>query len=282
MQQHTISMPVVVHGHGLHTNSHSTVRLKSSPANTGVVFHVMLGHEAMAEIPATIDYALDGRYRTVLSHGPWTVSTPEHLLAAVYGLGISNLVIEIWGSEVPALDGSAIGWSDCIAKAGPVAQDCNVDSIVVLRPVQVGNDAAWCSLAPSKRFSLEYNLFYDHPMIGHQQIRLDLNRETFTEDLASARTFGFYSDLDQLQSMGLAHGSALTNTLVYSETAIMNSNGYRYSNEPVRHKLLDAVGDLSLAGGSLIGEFVGYRSGHELNQMLLRELFSDRQNYCWC
>ena len=275
--QHTIKTAIHCTGTGLHSGHPVSVRLLPAPAGHGVVFcRTDLG----ASVAARFDRVVETRLCTVLGHGELRVGTVEHLMAALAGARVDNVLVEVDGPELPVFDGSAEPWSFLLDCAGSAAQDEARADIEVLRTVRVEENGAFAELRPG-RAGLELSLSIDFPAaaIGRQALSVSLSPAAFRRDLARARTFTQRSDIEGLQRTGLAKGGSLDNAVVVDGAAILNPAGLRMPDEFVRHKLLDAVGDLALAGAPLRGRFIGHKSGHSLNNRLLAALFADSANW---
>ena len=280
--QSTLRHKIWCRGVGLHSGLPVTVSIHPADSDTGIVFHIMDDAQIVAIIPATVDYALSGFHRTVLGNGCYTINTIEHLMAALASRNINNAIIKVWGNELPAHDGSAAGWCFLLDCAGIVKQNNDLRAIKVLDAVQVSDGKDWCMIEPDECFSLCYELEYSHPLIGRQQYNITLDQREFDQQLAGARTFGFFRDADLLRSCGLALGATLQNTIVFDNNALLSSNTVlHWHNEPCRHKILDAIGDLALIGSPIVGKFTGVRSGHTLNQQLVRQLLIETDKWCW-
>jgi UDP-3-O-[3-hydroxymyristoyl] N-acetylglucosamine deacetylase len=210
-----------------------------------------------------------------------SVSTVEHLMAALAGYGIDNCLIEIDGPEVPIMDGSAEPFAFLFDCAGLTEQNERRRAIEVLRVVRAGSERHYATLAPAPGMALSFEIDFENAVVARQRLSLDLRNGTFRQELARARTFGFADEVAQLRRMGLARGGSLDNAVVIGDGCILNREGLRFPDEFVRHKLLDALGDLYLAGGPLIGRFHGHRAGHALNNQLLRALFANQANWRW-
>jgi UDP-3-O-[3-hydroxymyristoyl] N-acetylglucosamine deacetylase len=274
--QRTLKGEGVLTGVGVHSGNKASLRLIPAEADQGIVFiRTDLKNGARA-IQARWDKVVDTRLCTVLGneHGG-TIGTVEHLMAALSGCGIDNATVEIDGPEIPIMDGSAGSFVELIESIGTTEQDVQRRSILVLKPVEITDGNRTARLLPdsSPRYSLEID-FGDGP-IKRQQMDFDLSRIGFKSEIGRARTFGFYEDGEKLRSMGLGLGCSLENTVVIKDKAIMNAEGLRFENEFVRHKLLDAIGDLALAGAPLRAKFQGCCTGHAMNNKLLRALFAD-------
>lgn len=272
MNQKTIRNEIRVSGIGLHSGNDSRVVIRPSGMDHGLKIISISDGKIAGEFPATIGSTINGSFKTAIGIGSVTVDTIEHLMAALCACGITSADIEVHGTEIPALDGTATIWMDLIRSAGVSSLDGYIDPIIVKNVIRVGTDTAWCSLEPCDHFELIYELGYDHPMLRHQVARLELDENSFLQEIAPARTFGFYSDLAELRQAGLANGADLSNTLVFNDDGVINPDGMRWPNEPARHKLMDAIGDLYLAGKPIIGRFRGYHSGHQMNHDLVRKL----------
>jgi UDP-3-O-[3-hydroxymyristoyl] N-acetylglucosamine deacetylase len=277
MSRRTIVREVAVTGTALHSGASVTMALRPAPLGAGIVF--CRTDLAGAEIPARYDRVCDTRLGTVIAEGAAKVGVIEHLMAAIAGVGIDDLLVSIDGPEPPILDGSALGYLELCEKAGLRELPGAREAVKVLRRVEACRGDASAALFPAGALSFEFTLEYPDPIIGRQDFSFPFDGEGFRRDIAPARTFGFVRDLEALNKMGLGRGASLENTLALEETRIVNADKMRFADEFVRHKILDAVGDLALAGCPLVGRFEGIRSGHALNNALLRALFADPANY---
>ena len=269
-------------GIGLHSGHTISMSLKPAPLGAGIVFHrTDLG----LAIPARHDFVVETRLCTQigLPNNPAArVGTIEHVMAALAAAGIDDCVIELNGPEVPILDGSAAPFLFLIECAGVIEQFAARRTIEVLRPVRVEDDhGAWAELAPNPEmaFDAELTIDFGETAIGRQSMALRVSLESFRTELADSRTFTLADDVARLRAAGLAQGGSLANAVVVDGPMILNPGGLRSPTEFVRHKLLDVVGDLALAGAPIAARFTGHRSGHALNNMLLRAMFSDRRNW---
>ena len=280
--QATLGSAIDCVGVGVHSGQRVALSLRPAAPGTGIVFHrTDLG----VDIPARHDHVVDTRLCTVLAlpgRPEARVGTVEHLMAALFAAGIDNAVIELNGPEVPILDGSAEPFLFLIECAGRQAQSLSRRVIEVCRPVRVAEGDAFAELRPSTApasvspgLDMALSIDFAAPAIGRQALSLSLDATSFRRELASARTFGLAAEVDQLRAAGLARGGSLENAVVVDHARVLNPNGLRMPDEFVRHKLLDAVGDLALAGGALRGRFVAHRTGHALNNRLLHALFAD-------
>jgi UDP-3-O-[3-hydroxymyristoyl] N-acetylglucosamine deacetylase len=276
-RQHTLKAPIGCVGIGVHTGRRAQLRLVPAAADHGIVFRrTDLG----LDIPARFDRVVDTRLCTVLGHeaAPTArVGTVEHLMAALSGCGIDNVLVEIDGPELPILDGSANPYVFLIDCAGIAEQDATRRIVAVRRTVRVSEGAAWAELRPlpMRGFEMAMSIDFAAAAIGSQALSLRLTPDSFRRELASARTFAMAADIERLRESGLARGGSLDNAVVVDGAKVLNPAGLRCPDEFVRHKLLDAVGDLALAGAAIHGRFVASRSGHTLNNKLLRALFAE-------
>lgn len=276
--QRTLQRAASIEGVGLHSGQRVTLRLIPAPVEHGLVF-VRTDLSDRPTIPVRSEYVVDTSLATSLGHGSARVGTVEHLLAALSGLGIDNLRIELDGPEVPIVDGSAEPFARLINEAGIRAQEEFKQFIVIKRSVTVVDGDKHATFSPSRRFRIDCTIDFKHPLISDQQFTLEFSDRSFVREVARARTFGFLRDVDRLRQMGLARGGSLDNAVVVDDFSILNPEGLRFPDEFVRHKLLDVIGDLALAGAPLFAQFRGYKTGHALNNRLLRELFSRKGAY---
>lgn len=281
--QRTLKTPISCSGIGLHSGEKVTITLSPAEPDTGVVFRRTDLAAGGVKIPASWRHVTDTCMCTTLGvEGPGKVGrvrvgTVEHLLAAVAGCHIDNLAIELNGPEVPIMDGSSAPFVFLVDCAGVVEQHAQRRAIQVVKQVAVGNHDAMASLAPSHGFSVSFEIDFEAAAIARQEYFVSLDNGAFKSEIARARTFGFAEDVKKLHAAGLALGGSLDNAVVVDGDRIMNPDGLRYENEFVRHKVLDAVGDLALAGAPILGHFHGFRSGHGMHNKLLRALFADRE-----
>lgn len=275
--QTTLARAVTLEGIGVHSGQPVAVRFNPADADTGVVFHLDGGAELRAlvsEVGAT-DLSTQIGDRS----GPH-VATVEHLMAALYGLGIDNVLVEVDGVEAPILDGSSAQFVEAFDQAGLEILDVKRRFIRVLKPVRIDRGASWAEFRPYDGTRFEVEIDFESPAIGRQRFASDMTPDVFRRDISRARTFGFMKDVERLWAGGFALGSSLENSVVIGDDGrIINMEGLRYKDEFVRHKTLDAVGDLALAGARFIGCFRSYRGGHRLNAMALRALLSDRSAF---
>jgi len=277
MTRRTIAREISATGIALHCGKPIRMTLSPAAPGTGVVFRrADLGGR---EIAARYDKVSETRLGTVIAEGDTSVGVIEHLMAAVAGLGIDDLVVELDGPEPPILDGDAASYAALLDEAGIVERHTPAKAIEVRQPVTVGEGAVTASLQPFPERIFDFEIVFDTPAIGRQHYAWTCSPQSFRRDIAPARTFGFLKDQEALNKMGLALGANLENTLVIDRDQVVNAALMRFPDEFVRHKILDALGDMALAGAPLIGRFEGRRSSHALNNALLRKLFADPANW---
>ena len=253
--------------------------LRPAAPDSGIVFR---RSDAGAEIRADWSNSVESALSTVLSNREGIqVATVEHLLAALAGNRIDNAVVELDGPEVPIMDGSATPFVRLIESVGTEAQEAPRRAIRILKPVEVAENGSSAALLPGSGFSMSFEIDFDNPLIRRQDISLRIDRNAFNTELAPARTFGLLDDWPRLKAAGLARGGSLDNAVVVSGDRVLNAGGLRFVDEFVRHKLVDATGDLFLAGGAIIGHFRGLRSGHALTRRLLAAVFADPNSWCY-
>jgi UDP-3-O-[3-hydroxymyristoyl] N-acetylglucosamine deacetylase len=272
--QATLKRSVVLSGVGVHDNARARLTLHPAPANTGIVFECS---GAARPIAANWTNVVDTTLRTVLGDaGGCKIGTVEHLLSACAGLGLDNLRVEIEGPELPAFDGSAAAFVEALDEAGTVELPQSREALKVLTPVRVQHGLSFAEFAPAEQgLTLDVEIDFADPVIGRQRKMLAIDPGTFRRELSRARSFGFLRDLAPLQTRSLALGASLENTVALLEDAVLNPEGLRFPDECVRHKMLDALGDLALAGAPISGVFRSYCGGHALNVAALRALMSD-------
>lgn len=281
-RQTTLAREIELSGAGVHSGAPVSVVLHPAEADTGYRFLVTKRGRIIADIPAVVGSVKNLTLCTVIGdESGATVGTVEHLLAALRGLAIDNCVIEIDSREVPIMDGSSAVFVDAIDEAGIKYLSEPRKFIQVLRTVRVEENGCWGELSPNDQFHLDVEIDFDTPLIGRQRLALDMSPAVFRDQLSRARTFGFMRDVEKLWKAGLALGASLDNTVALADDRIMNAEGLRYPQEFVRHKMLDAVGDLALAGAPIIGAFRSSRGGHRLNAHVLQAMFADADNWRW-
>jgi UDP-3-O-[3-hydroxymyristoyl] N-acetylglucosamine deacetylase len=277
-RQTTLRSHATVTGVGVHSGLAVSLTIGPAPVNTGFLFVRTGLDDADREVPAIAARVTATDFQTALGdrEGP-LVSTSEHILAALRGMGVDNATIEVDGPEVPIMDGSAAAFVAAIDQAGIVTQSASRRFIQILKPVQVAIGDSFGELRPhAGGFRVEVEIDFTSAVIGRQSYSLDLNPESFRREVSRARTFGFMSDTARLWSAGFALGASFENSVVFDEDRLLNPEGLRYSDECVRHKVLDAIGDLTLAGLPLLGAYRSIRPGHKLNHAVLTALLADR------
>jgi len=272
--QRTLSGPIGCDGVGLHTGQAVKMTLHPAPADHGIVF-VRSDLPRPIEIPATARYVVNTELATTVGREGARVGTVEHLLAALSGLGIDNVRIELDGPEVPIMDGSAAPFAYLIRTAGVRMLDAPKSFVVIKKRVSVRDGEKTATLDPCDRFKINCRIDFHHPLISNQTFEMEFSDRTFAREIARARTFGFLRDVETLKKEGLARGGSLENAIVVDEFSILNPDGLRFPDEFVRHKVLDAMGDVALFGRPVIGHLRVYKSGHALNHRLVEKVLAD-------
>jgi len=234
------------------------------------------GSDGIRAVPTNVS---DTTLATTLGMNGTRVSTVEHLLSALFGTGIDNAIIETDSFEIPIMDGSSLPFVDFLKDAGIKSQGKSKRFVVIKEPVSVSDGEGRAAILPSSEFRITYEIDFSHPLIGKQSYDMIFSHDTYERNICAARTFGFLQDVEYLQARGLALGGSLNNAIVLDDNKVINKEGLRFPDEFVKHKILDAIGDLSLIGMPIIGHFVAYKSGHRLNNLLLRKLLDNRK--CW-
>ena len=278
LRQRTLKTVIRATGVGLHTGAKVAMTLRPAQPNTGIMFR-RVDLDQPVDIPATAFRVTDTRLCSTLEESGAKVATVEHLMSAFAGLGIDNAWVDLDGPEVPIMDGSAGPFVFLIQSAGIEEQAAPKRFIRVRKAIAVSDQDKWARLEPFDGFRLSFSIEYDHPVLSRsgQTATVDFAETSYVKEVARARTFGFMQDVEALRSSGLALGGSLDNAVVMDEFRVLNAEGLRYQDEFVKHKVLDAVGDLYLAGHPLIGSFSAHKSGHALNNKLVRALLADRE-----
>lgn len=278
MKQRTLKEPVRTTGVGLHTGVKVEITLRPAPPDTGIVFRRM-DLDPPAELKADPYLVTDTRLCSMLESGPAKVSTVEHLMSALAGLGIDNALVDLTGPEIPILDGSSAPFVYLLQSAGIVEQDAPKRYVRILRPIEVRDGDKLARLTPHNGFKIDFTIDFKHPVFekSGKTVSIDFAETAYAKEVARARTFGFMHEVEALRNSGLALGGSLDNAIVMDEYRVLNVEGLRYEDEFVKHKVLDAIGDLYLLGYPIIGEFEAYKSGHALNNALLRELLQHQE-----
>ena len=284
LAQRTLKTVTKAVGVGLHSGQRVELTLRPAAPDTGIVFRRI-------DLPQPVDIAIsalavtDTRLASTVSNGNAKVFTVEHLMSACAGLGLDNLYIDITAEEVPILDGSASSFVFLLQSAGIELQNAPKQFVRVLKAVEVregeGASTKWARLAPYEGYKLSFEIDFDHPAVDStgQRVEFDIGSGSYTRDIARARTFGFTKDVEMMRANGLAMGGGLDNAIVMDDYKVLNSEGLRYNDEFVKHKILDAMGDLHLLGKPLLAAYSAFRSGHALNNKLLRELLAHKEAY---
>jgi UDP-3-O-[3-hydroxymyristoyl] N-acetylglucosamine deacetylase len=275
LRQRTLKTAIRTTGVGLHTGARVELALRPAGVDTGIVFHRVDLPDA-ATLPALAENVGDTRLSSTLRRGGVSVSTVEHLMSALAGLGIDNLHVDVAGPEIPIMDGSAYPFVYLLQSAGLAEQAAAKRYLRVTAPVEVRDGDKWARFDPFPGFKLDFTIDFPHPVFGseNRHVVLDFAEHSYVKEVARARTFGFMQDVEAMRAAGLALGGSLNNAIVLDETRILNSEGLRFDNEFVRHKMLDAIGDLYLLGHPLIGQYTAYKPGHALNNALARALLA--------
>ncbi len=272
--QKTLKSPVTLKGIGLHTGRPAEVQIFPAQPNEGLQFEKTVGGKTY-RVPAHFESVVSTTLATSLGIAgieDSKISTVEHLMSALYAMGVTNALIRMEGPEVPILDGSSAPFVEALLETGLAAQPFTANALKILKPIKIYQQGAICELLPRDSLRLTTSVDFPHPMIGTQIFALELSPKSFKDIISNARTFGFYNDLQKLQSHGLALGASLENAVGFTEDGVLNTDGLRYPDECVRHKLLDALGDLALCGSWIQGELVSFRGGHSIHLALLKSL----------
>ncbi len=280
MPQTTLASVTEVQGIGVHTGAEVILRLKPAEVNTGIVFvrTDVLGPDN--HVPVKPTAVTSATLSTIISNAAGvSVATIEHVMAALSALGVDNAILELDGPEVPIMDGSARDFVAIIDKAGVQRQQATRDVLRILHPIEVDEGDKWARLEPAQTFTVDCAIDFDTPLISRQRIVLAMSDRAFRQELAVARTFGFAKDVEALRAQGLARGGSLDNCIVIENDQVKNPGGLRYADEFVRHKALDAIGDLYVLGMPVLGRFEAYKPGHALNNSLVRAVLQQPQ--CW-
>ena len=276
--QRTLKKEISCFSVGLHTGRKVNMKIKPAPVDTGIIF-VRTDLPDALPIHANYNNVCDTTLATTLGANGVTVSTVEHLLSAFSGMGVDNAIIELDSFEVPVMDGSALPFVNMLKEVGTHVQKKNKKMLIIKKPVSVNDGDASAMFVPADEFKITYEIDFKHPVIGKQSYHMTFSDEKYEKEICAAQTFGFLKDLEFLQAKGLALGGSLKNAIVLDDKKIINKEGLRIENVFVKHKILDAIGDLFLLGMPIIGHFIAYKSGHRLNNLLLKELMNKKD--CW-
>ena len=277
LKQRTLKNIIRATGIGLHTGGKVYLTLRPAAVDTGIIFQ-RVDIDPVVDVPAKPEYVSDTRLSTTLEQNGVKISTVEHLMSAFAGLGIDNAYVEVSAPEVPIMDGSAGPFIFLLQSAGILEQEKLKQFIRIKKPLQVSDGDKWVKFEPFNGFKVSFEIDFDHPILqsSTQVASMDFSTTSFVKEVSRARTFGFMEDLEALRSVGLAQGGSFDNAIVMDSFHILNNDGLRYKDEFVKHKMLDAIGDLYLLGHPLIGAFSAHKSGHALNNHLLRKLIADQ------
>jgi len=275
LKQRTLKEANKTTGVGLHTGARVEIVLRPAAPDTGIVFH-RVDLERPVSIPANALHVGDTRLSSTLSRDGASISTVEHLMSALAGLGIDNLHVDVAGPELPIMDGSAGPFVFLLQSAGIVEQESPKRFLRILLPVEVKDGDKWARFDPYNGFKLDFTIDFPHPMFGseNRNVVIDFAEHSYVKEVARARTFGFMQEVEAMRAAGLGLGGSLQNAIVLDEYRVLNSEGLRYDNEFVKHKVLDAIGDLYLLGHPLIGQYTAFKSGHGLNNAVARALLA--------
>jgi UDP-3-O-[3-hydroxymyristoyl] N-acetylglucosamine deacetylase len=277
LKQRTLKNVITATGITVHSGERAELTLRPAPVNTGIIFNRIIDEKSY-EIPALAKYVGETTMSTTLKRDEIRISTVEHLLSAMAGLGIDNAYVDVDASEVPIMDGSAGPFVFLIQSAGIVQQDAPKRFVRIKEEVRVEDGDKFAILKPYDGFKVSFEINFEHVIFkdGSQVASFDFSENSYLKEISRARTFGFLSDYERLREMNLARGGSLDNAVIVDEFRVLNDDGLRYHDEFVKHKILDAIGDLYLLGNGLIGEFFGYKSGHALNNKLLHALLQNQ------
>lgn len=276
--QTTIARPTVISGIGVHTGQRINMTLRPADAGVGIVFNRKKDGRTTA-IEATAANVVDTRMATVIGKGDVSVSTVEHLLAALAAYGVDNLYIDIDGPEVPIMDGSAAPFASVLEEAGLARHAQSRKFLAIRKPMTVIDGEKRVSIIPSRFFRITFDIAFQHPCIALQQRSIKVTTTSFRRELAPARTFGFLKDVETLKAAGLARGGSLENAIVVDDEKILNPEGLRFQDEFVRHKILDSIGDLSLLGYPVLGHIRAFKAGHDINHQLVKKVLDSPENW---
>jgi len=278
LRQRTVAEEISCTGIGLHSGKKVRLTIKPAPPNSGITFE-RVDISPGCSVKASFDNVVETNMATTIGFNGYSVSTIEHIMAAFFGMGIDNVLVQIDGGEIPIMDGSSAPFIFLLKNAGITIQNNYKRFLLVKKSVKVKDGNRFVYLYPANELKITYKIDFNHPLIKDQTYEISFSQSTFVNEISRARTFGFLKDVQTLRSNGLAKGGSLDNAIVVDEFRVLNEDGLRYKNEFVRHKLLDFIGDLAIIGCVPIGHFVVERSGHSLNQKLLKQFMAKEK--CW-
>lgn len=273
MKQHTVRQSIKTTGIGLHTGTLSKIEISPAPENTGIVFLKIKNNKTVV-IPVKSKNVVNTMLSTDIGKNGETIRTIEHLMSSLCGCGIDNAYVKIIGDEVPAMDGSAVAFCFLIKEAGVEEQMAYRKFLKVTKPVKVKDKSGWAELSPYLGFAIDFSIEFDNPAIGKSRYVIDCSKQNYWNEISGARTFGFMKDTEKLHASGEALGASMNNAVVLDDYRVLNEEGLRYPDEFVRHKILDAMGDLYVSGYQIIGKYRAHASGHMINNLLLEQAFS--------
>ncbi|MBU0631133.1 UDP-3-O-acyl-N-acetylglucosamine deacetylase [bacterium] len=276
MYQTTIKKPVSLVGIGLHRGNPVNLTLEPLEAGQGIVF---VRKDVGVSIPLSPENVVDTKMATVIGKDGYSISTIEHLLSAIYAYGIDNIKVVVDADEVPVMDGSSASFCMLLDEAGIAEQDVSKRVMIIKKDVEIKEGEKYVKLSPSKDLKYDFTIKFAHPVIENQAYVLEFSKDNYKKEIARARTFGFLHEVQYLRSKGLALGGSLENAIVLDEKKVLNPEGLRFTDEFVRHKILDAIGDMSLIGMNFIGNYEALAGSHDLNHKLTLELLKDPENY---
>ena len=278
--QRTINSATEISGIGLHSGANIQLKLRPAEADTGIVFHRREGERTVA-IKAAAENVVDTRLATVLGRDGLSVSTVEHFLAALSACGIDNLHVDIDGPEIPILDGSAAPFIQQLQKVGTRNLETSRKFIAIRKPIELIEGEKRINIIPSRFFRITFDIAFEHKAIALQQYSMKFSTESFSKEIAPARTFGFLHEVEYLKANGLARGGSLDNAVVINEEGVMNPEGLRFQDEFVRHKILDACGDFSLLGYPILGHIRAFKAGHDINAKMVRKILDTPDSWTY-
>lgn len=276
MKQTTISKKVESVGIGLHKGEPIKITLEPLEANNGIVFY---RSDVGLSVKATPSNVVNTQMATVIGDGTHYISTIEHLLSAIYSYGIDNILITLDSAEVPVMDGSGTSFCMLLDEAGVRKLDTNKSVLIIKREIEVVDGVKFAKVKPSKKPIYNFTIDFPHPAIGKQEYSFEFSKQAYIDKISKARTFGFLKDVQYLRSKGLALGGSLENAIVLDDKKILNPEGLRFKDEFVRHKILDAIGDLALLGAPIVCDYSSFAGSHNLNHLLTKEILKDPKNY---
>jgi len=278
LRQRTVAEEISCTGIGLHSGKKVNLTIKPAPPDSGISFE-RIDISPGCRVKASFDNVVDTNMATTIGFNGYSVSTVEHIMAAFFGMGIDNALVQIDGGEIPIMDGSSAPFIFLLKNAGVTIQNSHKRFLLVKKSVKVKDGNRSVQLNPSNELKITYKIDFDHPLIKDQSYEISFSKSSFVDEISRARTFGFLRDVQALRNNGLAKGGSLDNAIVVDDFRVLNEDGLRYKNEFVRHKLLDFIGDLAILGCVPIGHFVVERSGHSMNQKLLRLFMAQERSW---